>query len=157
MQSGKQEKTLRYPGHIEKMAVLRETGFFSNDAVEIGGIKIKPIDLTARLLFPKWKLNEGEGDITVMKVMVEGKRLGKRYRYTWDLLDKYDPVTGIHSMARTTGYTATMAARMLAEGLFKVKGVIVPEMIGKHPECVEFILQGLKERGVIYNETLEEI
>ena len=28
------EKTLRYPGHIEKMAVLRETGFFCEDEIE---------------------------------------------------------------------------------------------------------------------------
>ena len=29
------EKTMRYPGHIEKMAVLRETGFFSQEEVDV--------------------------------------------------------------------------------------------------------------------------
>ena len=151
------EKTLRYPGHIEKMAVLRETGFFGNDPLQIAGTWIRPVDFTARLLFPKWKLKKGEGDITVMIVMVEGKKSGKRFRYTYDLFDQYDPVTGIHSMARTTGYTATVALRMIAEGLFTVKGVIVPEFIGRHPDCVRFMLEGLKERGVIYHEKIEEI
>jgi saccharopine dehydrogenase-like NADP-dependent oxidoreductase len=28
------EKTLRYPGHIEKMALLRETGFFDQQEIE---------------------------------------------------------------------------------------------------------------------------
>lgn len=151
------EKTLRYPGHIEKMAVLRETGFFSQDPVEIKGTQIRPIDFTAKLLFPKWKLKEGEVDITVMKVVVEGKKDGKNVRYCYDLLDKYDPVTRVHSMARTTGYTATVALRMIAEGLYNHKGITVPEYIGRHPECVEFMLNGLKERGVIYRETIEEI
>ncbi|MCX6554854.1 MAG: saccharopine dehydrogenase NADP-binding domain-containing protein, partial [Candidatus Aminicenantes bacterium] len=41
------EKTLRYPGHIEKIAVLRETGFFSQEPVEVHGMRIRPLDLTA--------------------------------------------------------------------------------------------------------------
>ena len=52
------EKTLRYPGHIEKIAVLRESGFFSTEEIEIGGTKIRPLDFTARLLFPLWELAE---------------------------------------------------------------------------------------------------
>ena len=149
------EKTLRYPGHIEKMALLRETGFFRQDLVEVGDRKIRPIELTAKLLFPKWKLEEGEADITVMKVVVEGKRSRKKVRYTWDLFDKYDPVSGIHSMARTTGYTATVALRMIADEIYTHKGITVPEFIGRRPECVKYMLKGLEERGVIYKEKTE--
>lgn len=151
------EKTLRYPGHIEKMAFLKDSGFFSQEPVEIQGKMIRPIDFTAKLLFPKWKLNEGEVDLTVMKVIVEGRKGRKKLRYTYDLLDKYDPVTGIHSMARTTGYTATVALNMINEGIYTHKGISVPEYIGKQPECVKYMLQGLKKRGVIYKEKIEEI
>jgi saccharopine dehydrogenase-like NADP-dependent oxidoreductase len=136
------------------MRVLRETGFFSQEEIEVRGIRIKPMDLTAKLLFPKWKLKEGEVDITVMQVMVEGKKEGKKVRYTWDLLDRYDPATRIHSMARTTGYSATMALRMIADGLYTRKGVSVPEFVGRQPECVEYLLKGLKERGIVYKETI---
>ena len=151
------EKTLRYPGHIEKMAVLKETGFFDREPIEISGQNIRPIDFTAKLLFPKWKMNEGEIDITVMKIIVEGMDEGHRIRYIYDLLDKYDPLTGIHSMARTTGYTATVALRMIAEGLYDHKGISVPEYIGKYPNCVDYMLKGLKERGVIYREITENM
>lgn len=151
------EKTLRYPGHIEKMKMLRETGFFSPDPIEINGQRIRPVDLTARLLFPKWKLKEGEVDITIMKVVVEGKKEGKRLRYTYDLFDTRDPVTKVHSMARTTGYTATMALRMVAGGIYAHKGITVPEFLGKKAECVNFLLAGLKERGVAYRETVRQM
>lgn len=151
------EKTLRYPGHIEKMAVLRDTGFFSQDPVSVKGVQVRPIDLTAKLLFPKWKLIEGECDITVMKVVVEGKKNGKRLRYTWDLFDTWDAKTRIHSMARTTGYTATVAVRMIAEGKYTEKGVTVPEFIGRKPDCVKYMLAGLKKRGVIYREKIENL
>jgi len=151
----KKEKTLRYIGHIEKMAVLRETGFFDEGEVEIGGVAIRPIDLTARLLFPKWKLEPGEVDLTVMQIVVEGRMNGQRTRYTYDLYDRYDAATGVHSMARTTGYTATVVARMLVDGLFSDKGIIVPEWIGKRAECVGYVLAGLKERGIEYRESVE--
>ncbi len=149
------EKTLRYPGHIDKMKLLRETGFFSQEFVEVNGKQIRPIDLTSKLLFPKWKLKEGEVDITIMKVIVEGKKDGKRMRYTYDLFDTYDPVTRIHSMARTTGYTATVALRMIARGIYSHKGITVPEFLGNKQECVNFLLAGLKERGVNYRESIK--
>jgi saccharopine dehydrogenase-like NADP-dependent oxidoreductase len=151
------EKTMRYPGHIEKMRVLRETGLFSEKEIDINGTKVRPIDLTSRLLFPKWKYEKGEVDITVMQVTVEGKKSGETIRYQYDLVDRYDEITETSSMARTTGYTATMAVRLLANGMYTHKGLSVPEQIGKHPECVEFILNGLKERGIIYKKTIEKI
>ena len=151
------EKTLRYIGHIDKMKVLRETGFFSKEPIEINGTMISPMDFTAKLLFPKWKLEDGEEDITVMRVIVEGKKGDAGYRYIYDLFDSYDHATKVHSMARTTGYTATMALRMVADGMYTRKGVSAPEFIGKQPKCVDFILKGLAERGVIYKEQITEI
>ena len=151
------EKTLRYKGHIDKIAVLRDLGLFEKDEIEINGQQIAPLDLTTKLLFPKWKLEEGEEDITVMKVIIEGKKDGKNLRYSYDLFDTYDHVTRTHSMARTTGYTATMALRMVANGLYTKTGVSAPEFIGKYPECVQFLLDGLKERNVVYQEMVEPI
>ncbi|MBL7903466.1 MAG: saccharopine dehydrogenase NADP-binding domain-containing protein [Bacteroidales bacterium] len=148
------EKTLRYKGHIEKMAVLRDTGFFSKEPITINGVSVTPLEFTSKLLFPKWKLEEGEEDITVMQVITEGMKDGKRLRYTWNLYDRYDPVSGIHSMARTTGYTATMAVRMLANGLYSRPGVSAPEFLGKDPKIVSFLLEGLRRRGVIYREEI---
>ncbi len=151
------EKTMRYPGHIEKMRMLRETGFFSQDAIDINGAKIRPIDLTSRLLFPEWEYSKGEVDITVMRVTVEGIKSGKKLCYKYDLFDRYDVATDTLSMARTTGYTATMAVRLLAKGMYSRKGISAPEHIGRHPECVKFLMNGLRDRGVIYQETIEEI
>jgi len=151
------EKTLRYKGHIEKMAVLRDTGFFDKEPILINGVMISPLEFTSRLLFPKWKLQEGEEDLTIMQVITEGLKDGVRKRFTWDLFDRFDKVTGVHSMARTTGYTATMVARLLAKGLYNRKGISAPEFLGTDASIVKFLLEGLKDRGVIYKETTEFI
>jgi saccharopine dehydrogenase-like NADP-dependent oxidoreductase len=137
------------------MAVLRETGFFSEEPIDVKGVKVVPRDLTAKLLFPMWKLPPGESDITVMKIIVEGTKAGKKTRVTYDLYDTYDAITGVHSMARTTGYTATAAVRLVAKGLWEQRGVFAPEMLGFKQACVEFLLAELRQRGVIYKESIE--
>ena len=150
------EKTLRYPGHIDKMAVLRELGFFSKEeSIEIDGVRTSPLSVTAQILFPNWQLKPGERDLTVLKVIIEGSKDGSRTRTTFDMLDRYCPDTGIISMARTTGYTAALAARMVAHGLYKEKGVSPPEYLGMRPECVAFVRAGLEERSVTYCESEE--
>ena len=152
------EKTLRYPGHIEKMMVLRELGFFSKEkSININGQKTSPLDVTAQVLFPNWKLKPGESDITVFQCIIEGSKNGQKLRYTIDMFDKYCPETDVISMARTTGYTATLALRMIADNLYTHKGISPPEYMGKIPECMAFMRKGLEERGIVYHETVREI
>lgn len=151
------EKTLRYPGHIEKIKVLRESGFFSTEPVLIQDTAIQPLALTSKLLFKMWELQEDDRDFTVMRIIVEGTKGHSRYRYTYDLLDYHDANTATHSMARTTGYTATTAVRMLADGCFKRKGIIPPEIIGADHACVSYMLNGLRERGIHYKQTIEKL
>jgi lysine 6-dehydrogenase len=148
------ERTLRYPGHIELMRVLRETGFFSKEMIEVGGQTIRPLDLTSKLLFPMWKLGAEEEEFTVMRIIIEGKEHDARKKYQYDLLDRYDPQTKTSSMSRTTGYTCTAAARLVLNGQYKRKGVFPPEFLGEEEADVQFIVDQLKQRGVIYKQTI---
>ena len=68
-----------------------------------------------------------------------------------DLYDEYDSESGVSSMARTTGYTATAAAGLFLDGKFTDKGVFPPEKIGQAPGCYEYIIQYLEDRGVRYS------
>ena len=151
------EKTLRYPGHIEKIKVLRESGFFNQREIDIKGMKIKPIDFTSKILFPLWELKDGDEDFTVMRIIIEGIKNRTKVRYSYNLLDRHDKKNNIHSMARTTGYTATSVVRLLSKGLFDRKGICPPEYIGENSQCVNFVIKELKNRGVIYQESIEAI
>ncbi|VAX21595.1 hypothetical protein MNBD_IGNAVI01-28 [hydrothermal vent metagenome] len=151
------EKTLRFPGHVEKISLLKDIGLFDKEDIYINGTKIKPIDLAIRLLRDEWKLNEGDKDFTLLQVVITGKRESKKYKYTYNLLDHYDDSTQTISMARTTGYTATSALRLLASGLYKEIGISPPEFIGRNSECTEFILNELKKRNVVVKENIEEM
>jgi lysine 6-dehydrogenase len=147
------EKTLRYPGHIEKIRVLRESGFFAAEPVSVGGVSVRPIDVTSRLLFPAWHLGEGEEDLTVMRVEIEGRRGGRRVRECFDLLDRFDRQSQTSSMARTTGYTCTAAVRALARGVYTHKGIPPPEYLGRVPACFDLMMAELATRGVRFHRT----
>jgi lysine 6-dehydrogenase len=151
------EKTMRYPGHAEKMRMLWETGFFDQEQVQVSGVKVRPLDLTSKLLFSKWKLNEGEEDFTVMRIVVEGKKEGKRKQYQFDLLDRYDQKTKTTSMARTTGYTCTTVARLLARKKICHIGICPPEFLGQNHEYYHLIMDGLKEKNIHFKEKVKEL
>ncbi len=151
------EKTLRYPGHIDRVRMLRDVGFFSKDAVTIGDVSVRPLDLTARLLFPMWEMRPREEDLTVMRVEVEGSDGQARLLYTYDLLDRYDRVSGTTSMARTTGYTCTAVARLLARGAYARPGISPPEYVGAEKGCYAFVIRELAARGVAIQETVENV
>jgi len=149
------EKTLRYPGTVKYIKVLRETGFFSNDPVLVNGRQVRPIDVTTKLLFPVWELKKDEEDYTMLRVIIKGKENGVEKKYTYNLFDRYDKKTETTSMARTTGYTCTAIANLFINGKIKHKGICPPEYIGVDKTNFEFILNYLIERGVQYNVTEE--
>ncbi|MFC2151745.1 saccharopine dehydrogenase C-terminal domain-containing protein [Bacteroidota bacterium] len=149
------EKTLRYPGTVNYIKVLRETGFFSSDPLLVNGEQIRPIDVTAKLLFPVWELKKDEEDFTMLRVIIKGKKDGKEKKYVYNLFDKYDKKTETTSMARTTGYTCTAIVNLFNNGKINHKGICPPEYLGVDKENFEFILNYLIERGVEYNLTEE--
>ncbi|HXY68217.1 MAG TPA: saccharopine dehydrogenase family protein [Gemmatimonadales bacterium] len=148
------EKTLRWPGHVEKMRMLRETGFLSLEAIDVGGAKVRPYDVTTRLLFDAWRLPDGEADLTVMRVEATGTVGGARQTWTWDLYDEADPATGFHSMARTTGFPCAIAARLLARGELKRPGIQPPERLAGDDRFFTAMMDGLRERGVTLTRTV---
>lgn len=144
------EKTLRYPGHINLIRALLESGFLDREPVKINGTGVSPIDFTSRILFKAWKLEDYEEEFTVMRIIIRGTENREAMEIIYDLYDEYDPVEKVSSMARTTGYTATGTAEMILGGLFSEKGVFPPELVGRHHECFDFMIRYLKERNVNY-------
>lgn len=151
------EKTLRYPGYASKIKLLSDNGFFNTEKIQTKEGLISPLEMTCSILFNQWKLNENEVDITVMRITATGDKDGKKMRHSFELHDEYDPISKIHSMARTTGYTASVALRMIDKQLYTKSGVCFPEYLGKNQQIVDFMLSGLKERNINYNYKIENL
>lgn len=149
------EKTLRYPGYAEYIQVLKQSGFFETKAVEINGRKISPLEFTSHILFKNWQLGPQEPEITLMRIHIQGMQQQKARSVTYELYDEYDAATQTSSMARTTGYTATAVTRLCLEGLFEERGLFPPEWVGKHPACMQYVLNYLEERGITYKKMVK--
>lgn len=142
------EKTMRYPGHADLMRAMRSAGLFSKDEVSVGGARVRPLDVTSAVLFPKWTYEEGEEDLTALRVEAEGVPDGRRTRVVYELLDTYSRTERATSMSRTTALPCALFARWLASGRWSRPGVVAPEIPGRESALVDDLLAGLAARGV---------
>ena len=138
------EKTMRFPGHIQKIIELRDSGAFAKNRIET----------TAKMLIDSWKPEAEDFDQTVMRLEFSGIKNGQPITETYDLLDYFDREHGISSMARTTGYTCTAMANLLLQFSHKdakntmKKGVVLMESLGQNQKNVDFVLSHLCERNI---------
>lgn len=153
------EKTMRYPGHAGLMEVFRDLGLFSSETIKVGNQDIKPIDLTSKLLFDKWKFNPGEKDITVLRSIIKTDKKIIQVDLFDEGKDEFET-----SMARTTGYTCIAAAELLMDGKtknnlfykysYKESGK-TPEHLGK--TYYQDIVKYLQEQGISIKTTERDI
>ena len=144
------ERTLRHPGHLPLMVALRDAGFFDTRAIDVDGQRVAPRDLTSRLLFPHWAYEEGERDVTVLRVEVRGTDAnGAEAGWVWELVDRPAPALSgsLSSMARTTAFPAAIVARWLADGTISEPGVHAPETLGFRG-LTPALLTALEARGI---------
>jgi lysine 6-dehydrogenase len=148
-------KTIRYSGYVDKLMFLLDLGVIGNKPVKYQGREIVPVDFFHELIYPIIKFDEkaGDKDITVLLVRVTGKNEGKDIDVTYDMVDEYDEERKMTSMAKTTGLTAAIIARMLAKGAVKKKGIQWPVRVISG-ELFEELLSSLRKRGVEITETI---
>jgi len=141
------ERTLRYPGHAERIKFLIDAGFFSRERVLVGGRQVAPVDVSEAVL--QKVLTRGDPmDVTVMRVETLGRKGGKKVKVTFELIDYYDRESAVTSMGRTTGFTAAVVARMLGRGEIAGTGVLPPETALGGRE-VRWLLAELASKGVV--------
>jgi saccharopine dehydrogenase-like NADP-dependent oxidoreductase len=145
------EKSLRYPGHVEKIKLLKALGFFDESPVKVGSLNVSPREVTGKLLESKLKRSDVP-DIVAMRVVVSGTRKGERVRYTYHVLDRYDKNRRVTAMARSTAYSASIAAQLLAKKAIKEKGVFPPEKIGMNEKLYKKFMDEVKKRKIVVKE-----
>lgn len=149
------EKTLRYPGHIDLMKIFREVGFFSDKEIQIEEKLIKPVDFTAKLLFPFWLPEQNEEDFTILELFIKGNENGKTSSHHYFLIDNFDSMENNSSMARTTGFTCCATARYFLENRFERKGICPSEYLGEDENFYNYILSFLSEKEINIEHTVE--
>jgi lysine 6-dehydrogenase len=145
---------VRWPGYAAKVTVLKEMGLLSEAPVRVDGVEVVPKRLLDALLYPRVRLEEGERDMTVLRVEVVGQKGGQRRRYKVEMVDRYDAELGFTSMARTTAFTGAIVARMLARGEVEGSGLVPPEQVITGPRF-ERLVEELDGLGIRFAVTTE--
>jgi lysine 6-dehydrogenase len=150
LRSGTQ-KTVRWPGYAAKVTILKELGLLSEEPVQVDGVQVVPKRVVDAVLYPQVRLDVegGDRDLTVFQVDVVGEKDGLACRYRAQMVDRFDERLKFTSMARTTAFTATIIARMIARGdLSRAPGqCLTPEKLITGPLFEQF-LQELAEAGI---------
>jgi saccharopine dehydrogenase-like NADP-dependent oxidoreductase len=144
------EKTLRYPGHVEKILLLKKLGMLNNDPLDFGDFKIEPRKFLIRLLDKNLRIKEP--DILLLRVILNGVKNGSSLSKIFEVIDTYDENKGLTALSRTTGYTATSVALLLGMGIINEKGILPPEIIGLNEKYTKYILKHLSERNIRIKE-----
>jgi len=148
-----EEKTLRYPGHVEKIRLLIDLGFFDKDRIKIDDNEVSIMKITAKLLERKISCKDVR-DIVILKVITEGVLRNEKTRRVFEIIDRYR--NGITAMGRTTGFTASIIAQLIAKGRIDMYGVVPPEYLGMRREIFHQIINELSRRGVLIRGISEE-
>jgi lysine 6-dehydrogenase len=114
-------KTIRYPGHCARFRTMIDLGLCSSDPIQVDGVSVKPRRLLGDLLVKN--LPHDEPDAVLVRVEFHGG--GKRLRY--DIIDRFDPETGLSAMMRTTAFPASIVALMMARNQTTSKGALPQE------------------------------
>jgi len=136
------EKTIRWPGHWEGAAVLKECGMLDPAPMEFKGTKISPREFLSSVMTPKLKPNDCETDVCVMWNTVTGVKNGQKMRIDYYMWENADTENGISAMGRVTAFPEAIATVMLGKGEINKKGIVAPE------DAIE---------GKIYEKYFEEL
>ena len=148
------EKTLRYPGHAEKIKLIKKLGLLKKEPVKSTGMS--PWEFMCRF----WEENLSffeEKDFVLMRTKVSGKKNSTKFMHTCEMIDYFDEKRNITAMGRTTAYTAFAVIKLLHENEIERKGVIPPEILGMDKKIFEEIKHTLEEKNIKIKQRIERI
>jgi lysine 6-dehydrogenase len=130
---------------------LKKCGLLDIEYVSFKGTSIRPRDFFLNLIEPKLRPMPGDKDVCVMW----NTAWGKENRADYFLWSEADRMHGISAMAKVTGFSAAIGARLLVRGATGKKGIIAPEELIQGDIYQEF-MEEMKLRDIIISERVSK-
>jgi len=109
-------KTIRFPGHCEKMRIFKDFGFWSRDTVMLDGCEVIPRHVFYKVFGQAMKQFE---DLDMCAIRGEGWGIkdGHPTHLQVDIFDRQCEKTGFTAMERLTGFSIAIHASAIAQGM----------------------------------------
>ncbi|WP_341845040.1 saccharopine dehydrogenase family protein [Halobacillus aidingensis] len=141
-------KTIRYPGHAEKMKLLVDLNLTgANQVVNIRGTEIKTREVLLKSIDPLLELKDKD-DAVLLRVIVGGEKAGVRKTCEYEMVTYKDRATNVTAMARATANTISVVAQLIGGGTITKRGVCPPETIVPGDVYIDEMMR----RGVVIRE-----
>lgn len=108
-------KTIRFPGHCERMKIFKDFGFWNESKVNVRGTEVVPKDVFNTVFGPELDKFVDQ-DLCAVRGVGIGTTNGEPTRIQVDIFDKQDPETGFTSMERLTGFSTSIIAQEVVNG-----------------------------------------
>jgi len=108
-------KTIRFPGHCERMRIFKDFGFWGEEEIDVKGTQVRPRDVFYEVFGQKLATFE-DLDQCIIRGIGSGHQDGSSVELQVDIHDRQCEVTGFTSMERTTGFSISIHAIAVAEG-----------------------------------------
>lgn len=108
-------KTIRFPGHCERMRLFKDFGFWGHEPVKTRSGEAVPIEVFHKLMGEALRDPNDKDQILVRGIGV-GTEGGVRKRIQIDIHEMHDDATGFTAMERMTGFSTATYAKHLADG-----------------------------------------
>jgi saccharopine dehydrogenase-like NADP-dependent oxidoreductase len=147
------EKTLRYPGHVAKIKLIKKLGLLKKEPIK--SINVSPWEFMCKF----WEENLSffeEKDLVLMRIKVSGRKNSTKFLHTYEMVDYFDEQKNITAMGRSTAYTAFAIIKLMIQNKINMKGVIPPEILGMDKKLFKEIQNILKEKDIKITEKIEK-
>jgi len=144
-------KTIRFPGHCDRMRIFKDFGFWGEEPVDVKGVSVRPRDVFYKVFGPKLAAFVDEDQCLIRGVGV-GLKEGERVRVQLDIHDRQCPSTGFTSMERTTGFSISIHAIAIANGMVPAGAVRYENALtGK------YVMSEIEKRGIQTHVVMERV
>lgn len=133
------------PEFIDRMRFLRDVGLGSHVPIQVGGVKVRPIDVLDRVVMsqPTPHPISKRKQYKITRVIVKGTEDGKKVTWFMDGHTSGKPAWGL-GLEISVGSPLSIAAQMLANGEIAARGVVPPELAVPP----DLFFKHLRKRGV---------
>ncbi|MBC8065805.1 MAG: saccharopine dehydrogenase NADP-binding domain-containing protein [Chlorobia bacterium] len=108
-------KTIRFPGHCERMRLFKDYGFWGAEPVVTRSGEAIPIEVFHKLMGEAFR-DPSDKDQVIVRGVGVGSKQRNRKRIQLDIHEKHDDATGFTAMERLTGFSTATYAKHVAGG-----------------------------------------
>ncbi|MCX7835982.1 MAG: saccharopine dehydrogenase NADP-binding domain-containing protein [bacterium] len=136
-------KTVRYPGHCEKVRTLLDCGLADQTIWNVPSGSVRPREILEEIF--RRTCPADQPDVVLLRVELKGMFQHQERRVIYEMIDMFDRSTGFSAMQRTTGFPLAIIGAMIGNQIITERGALHQELVvPAEPLLIQLAKMGVK-------------